>query len=146
MFAKELSKSAYVMATATSALLLCTAQAAASTSAPSVSVNPSTGLTDGQQVAVSLSGFDANEEVAVLECATVDGNGTVACNPADGVQRQPTDGSGSASVEIAVRASYEGYTLDGRQWGSVNCADAVGGCSITVLRTNGEVAAPISFG
>lgn len=50
---------------------LGTKSALASTSSPTVSVTPNTGLVDGQTVQVSGSGFQANIDLAIIECGPV---------------------------------------------------------------------------
>ena len=87
--------------------------------APSVTVTPSTGLTDGQRVTVAVTGL--TPEAAVGQCTYAE-EGPV-CNPGSWVQFRTNDGNGSTTVP--VRQSFEGYTVaeDGTfaYWGTVDC-------------------------
>lgn len=52
-----------------------TTRAAAAQGAPTVTVNPYTGLKDGQVVKVSGSGFPAGSRLVILQCGNADANG-----------------------------------------------------------------------
>ena len=95
------------------------AHAAAQQAAASISVSPSTGLTDGQQVTASVTGI--SPEAAVGQCTFV--SNSVVCDPGSWIQF-PTSG-GSGSTAIAVHQSFEGFTVaeDGTftYWGTVDC-------------------------
>jgi hypothetical protein len=52
---------------------------AASAATPSITVTPSTGLSDGQGVTVTGSGFGPNESLAILEC-TLGATDAAGCN------------------------------------------------------------------
>lgn len=111
--------------------------------APAVTVTPSTGLTDGQQVTVKVTGYPANMSgLFVVEC-----NPTAATNPGTAhcdttnLGTMTTDASGAGSTTFKVKIGTIG---DGTcAAGSTNCliavAPAAGG---NTTNTSGS---PISF-
>lgn len=89
------------------ALLLTLALATPASAAGdrSVTVNPSTGLSDGQAVTVSGSGFTPNKLLFVVECNT-DATGASGCNVA-GLQMPTTDADGNFTIQAyKVAASF----------------------------------------
>ena len=94
-------------------------QAGATEAAPGVSVTPSSGLSNGDTVSVSLTGFTPNAAVFTCECAVVAAD-QVAC-PAGGWVQLTTDASGAASTPLTVVSSFEGFLLDGTSVGTVDC-------------------------
>jgi hypothetical protein len=95
--------------------------AGASVAAPDIAVTPSTGLSDGASVSVSVTGFAPNTTVFIGQCATLAGE--PAC-PAGEVPQATTNASGAASLTLTVRKTYEGFRLDGSSAGTVDCGSA----------------------
>ena len=94
---------------------------------PAVTVTPSTGLTDGQQVSITGSGFSANSTVTVLECAANMSNPS--CDVADQLT-VTSDATGAFTATLTVRASFEGANpLTGADAGAVDCAVSPG-CAV----------------
>jgi predicted short-subunit dehydrogenase-like oxidoreductase (DUF2520 family) len=108
-----------------------TSPASATTTGPAVTVAPATGLTDGQVVAVTVSGYGANESVIANECAFPSA-GVSVCDWADTVNLT-ADSTGSGTTSVSVHASFAGTTQDGKPWGTVNCATVAGGCQIGTI-------------
>jgi hypothetical protein len=108
--------------------------------AATLSADPSTGLTDGQQITVSGTGFDAKSDYDIVECPTGDDN-PLDCDPGTvGFVKSDSTGSFSAPY-TAVRVIEEfvsGTTLD--------CATA-GACDLAALDSNLSAVAetPIGF-
>jgi hypothetical protein len=94
---------------------------AASASAAGMTVTPSTGLTNGASVSVSVTGFGANETVFVGQCAYV--GGEPAC-PSGTTPSVTANGSGAATTTVTVKKTFEGFRLDGTSIGTVDCASA----------------------
>lgn len=111
--------------------------------APSVTVSPSTGLTNGQNVTATVAGFPSTQ-VAVGVCTLVDG--APVCDPNSKVQFA-TDSAGRGSAVFAVHKSFTGYTVadDGtfKKWGVVDCAAM--GCMVGATDGQVVVTANISF-
>ncbi|CAM3406456.1 enediyne antibiotic chromoprotein [Kibdelosporangium persicum] len=119
--------------------------AIASPSAASVTVSPSTGLSDGDTVSATVAGFAASETVVTVECAQPQAGTTVCDLP--GLQQAVTDSNGSASTQLTARRTFTGYTADGLEWGLVDCTSVPGGCGVyaaNVALTTGAQAS-ISF-
>jgi lysophospholipase L1-like esterase len=106
---------------------------------PALSVDPSTGLTDGQTVQVTGSGFAAGTQVGLAECET--GATTTAGCSLGGATEADTDQTGAFSTPFVVTRdiSVGGSTIDCAQAGS--CVLAVG--QLPSLKT--FVTARISF-
>ena len=122
-------------AVASIALAGCASAAAAG---PSISVQPATGLSDGQQVTVAAGGFPGGSTVSVVECFA----GNTAQQQCQAVDQHGTaDSSGSLSITATVHKSFD------TPGGTVNCATAPG-CSLAaaVDRNTFAPAVPISFG
>ena len=70
-----------------------------------VTVEPATGLVDGQEVAVSVVGFEPGEELGLIQCApSPPGVGSVyACLP---YRFQPADGAGELHTTFVVARTY----------------------------------------
>ncbi|MEU9891652.1 enediyne antibiotic chromoprotein [Sphaerisporangium sp. NPDC051017] len=100
-------------------LTLAAQPSAFAAAAPSFSVTPSTGLSDGSTVTVAISGAGASEQFGVVQCATV--NDQLACNQAT-AKTVTADASGSISSPFTVRKSFQGVTPEGAAVGAVNCA------------------------
>ncbi|CCH32681.1 enediyne antibiotic chromoprotein [Actinosynnema sp. NPDC047251] len=131
----RLSRSSAIAAAAIAAFGLftaagTTATAAASTlDAPAVSATPATGLSHGDTVSVSVSGFTADSSVLLGECVAVPSG--VACARDNGAILT-IDGSGGASTSISVLRTFEAFTSDGQSIGVVDCDTVAGGCSLNV--------------
>lgn len=89
------------------ALLLVTLVAAPAFAAPSLNVSQLTGLTDGQKITISGSGFEPNlSSIAIGQC--VEGyTGPADCNTATGATFKNADASGNvAPFEITVKEVF----------------------------------------
>jgi hypothetical protein len=91
--------------------------------APSITVTPSTGLVEGQQVTVALSGFGAGESLLFGACPT--GGGLLSCDESSAVN-VTVDASGRASVPFTVHLALNTPN------GFVNCQASAGRCSLAV--------------
>jgi hypothetical protein len=81
---------------------------------PSISVSPSTGLSNGQTVTVHITGFTPGaNNINIVECP-VSGASQNACDVTDAKLFQTVDSSGSKTVQMTVRAKL----------GSVDCTVA----------------------
>ena len=89
------------------AMLLVTLVAAPAFAAPSLNVSQLTGLTDGQKITISGSGFEPNlSSIAIGQC--VEGYaGPADCNTATGATFKNADASGNvAPFEITVKEVF----------------------------------------
>jgi len=130
---------------------------------PTLTVNPQTGLIDGQSVTVTGTGVDAAAfpVVAVVECGNADSNGTplpgTAPTPADcygfdGLLTNPPqtlivspDGSGTATTQYTVQDS--GIGVNNRQCidkGNFDCLIAM--ADVATMGQALLISAPICFG
>ncbi|TAM93253.1 MAG: hypothetical protein EPN43_01010 [Jatrophihabitans sp.] len=76
--------------------------------APSLTVTPSTGLTNGQSVTVTLSGFPANAGgINIVQCLA-SGTGAADCDVNDAQLGKTADASGSLTVTMPVRSTFTG--------------------------------------
>ncbi|GAA4368204.1 neocarzinostatin apoprotein domain-containing protein [Nocardioides caricicola] len=92
------------------ALLLVTLVAAPAFAAPTLNVSQLTGLTDGQTVTVSGSGFEPNlPSIAIGQC--IEGySGPSDCNTAGGATFRNADANGNvASFTITVKEVFGGH-------------------------------------
>jgi hypothetical protein len=88
------------------ALALALFATPASAAAPSITITPSSGLTNGQSVTVSISGFSANvATINVVQCLST-GSSASSCNVADGKLFQKTNASGALTVTMTVRTTF----------------------------------------
>jgi hypothetical protein len=77
----------------------------ASAAGPSVTVSPSSGLSNGQNVTVKGSGFTANyPQMVVVQCAAT-ATGANGCNVND-VQFPKADANGAFTVTLTVRSKF----------------------------------------
>jgi hypothetical protein len=106
-----------------------------------LSVDPSTGLADGQTVTVSGSGYTAGSTAYVVECLH-DG---WQCDTAN-LLRVTVDADGTFSTPQVVHSSFAGVDpRTGETGGTVDCA--VSACDVLAWAgTTESSAAPISFG
>jgi len=72
---------------------------------PTVTVSPSTNLTNGEQVSVRVTGFGIGGKVWLSECATADVNDLGCGNQLPAQTLLVTDNTGSGSMAFAVRSS-----------------------------------------
>jgi hypothetical protein len=108
-------RAATILAAGASALLLWAGSAAAA--APAIGVDPTSGLSSGQQVTVTGSGFSAGAEVFVGQC---DSAGEV-CNFVDALP-VTADGDGNLYVGLVVRSAFDGSDWEtGQPAGPVSC-------------------------
>ena len=92
------------------ALLLVTLVAAPAFAAPSMNVSQLTGLTDGQSITISGSGFEPNlQSIAIGQC--VEGYaGPADCNTAGGATFRNADAQGNVgSFTIVVKEVFGGH-------------------------------------
>lgn len=134
-----------ITATATAAfgaILSCAHTAFAAS--PTLSVTPAAGLSDGQAVSVTASGFPANESVTVLQC--VNSESEIACDTAN-QGTSTTDDTGAATTGYTVHSGFDGVNpLTGAPSGQVDCTTEPG-CSLIILDSSFNYAtAAISFG
>ncbi len=92
--------------------------AGAASAEPGLSVTPSSGLSDGETVSVSATGFVPESTLSVGQCASVDG--APAC-PAGEPLQLTTDADGAATTPLTVQKTFEGYRFDGTSVGMVDC-------------------------
>jgi hypothetical protein len=111
--------------------------------APTATVTPSSGLSDGAVVKVDGAGLAAGTAYDVGQCAWVD-TGVLACNPAD-FSSVTADANGSASTSLTVRRSFEGFLFDGTRWGTVDCTTEKCQVGLSDAAGNGPEGVPISF-
>jgi neocarzinostatin family protein len=107
---------------------------------PTVVVTPSTGLTNGQVVMVSGSGFNPGDSVFILQCQNPP-TGQSSCN-VGGVVPATIDGSGNLpSTSFTVKTGVYGTTTCGTSSSDAsNCVIEVGNIAETDVG-----AAPITF-
>jgi hypothetical protein len=114
--------------------------AAPAGAAPLVTVTPSTGLLDADQVSVSASGYTPDAFLAVIECTT----GATTQDDCDlsTVDYANADGSGNLSTTYAVfREIFPATNPDGLDCGLSNCLLVVANISDQTEATG----APLSF-
>jgi hypothetical protein len=130
--------------TVAAALTLFSSPAAfAAGEAPSLTASPSTGLSDGQSIAVSVAGFSADTGVDVAECAGMPGSSLV-CDVRDQVSLT-SDASGAGSTTLTVYDTFPGTDINGNVT-TVDCATVTGGCFVGARTASQEyAAAAISF-
>lgn len=98
-----------------------------------VTAEPSTGLHDGDQVAVSSPGFEPGERIGIVQCAkeaggdTPEARGGVDGCDVGGVQYADADGEGVASGTISVRR-----VLTTPMTGTVDCAAEANRCLVAM--------------
>ena len=103
----------------------------------SMTVTPSTNLDDGQLVHISITGFPANTQIAVVEC----GPGAAG---EDGCDLQTlhylsTDASGNAATRFVVTAELSTFN------GAVNCRNAACTLGAGTFDASTTAGAPIAF-
>ncbi|MEV6907544.1 enediyne antibiotic chromoprotein [Amycolatopsis sp. NPDC051071] len=104
---------------------------------PSVSADPSTGLSDGATINVTVSDYAAEEQVAVTECASLP-DGLVVCDGKN-IVGLITDTAGTGVTPYTVHKAFQGYTRDGQPWGPVDCATVQ--CGIGASNTGAVLSA-----
>jgi hypothetical protein len=116
---------------AVAALLVVLVTAPPSFAAPTLNVSATTGLTDGQIITISGSGFDANlESIAIGQCKT-GYVGPADCNTLGGAQFKNADASGNvASFTIKVAEKF----------GSTDCTKQQCVIAAAPLPTNADAA------
>ncbi|GAA3440111.1 enediyne antibiotic chromoprotein [Kutzneria kofuensis] len=99
--------------------------ATAAPAAATIKVTPSTGLSDGQTVAVDGAGFTANDKIGVMECGPGDWPNVSCYFPNRSIV--VSDGSGDFSTSVVVVSSFTGNSpVDGAPAGAVDCTVAPG--------------------
>ncbi|WP_158893487.1 enediyne antibiotic chromoprotein [Amycolatopsis anabasis] len=132
------TKVRFIAATAAAfAVVIAGSTAASAAPTPSVAVSPAKGLADGASVAVSATGYTANETVTIWECA---GGAT---GPVCDTSRQTrtTDAAGAVSTSFVVHKVLTTAS------GPVDCTTVANGCFVGAANESySEVAsAVISF-
>jgi len=107
--------------------------------APELTVTPTTGLVDGQQVAVSGSGFVNGEAVALVQCAASIGDLYEGCNLPDG-DLTSAGADGLVAAPVVVRERF-----DPQRGADVDCAAEA--CVVRAWRLEVQtwVEVPITF-
>ncbi|KUO16435.1 enediyne antibiotic chromoprotein [Streptomyces dysideae] len=118
-------------------------QTPASAAAPTATVTPSSGLSDGAVVRVTAAGLEPGTTYNVGECASVDG-GSLACDLA-GFIPVVADSNGELETQVTVHSSFTGYLYDGTAWGPVDCAALQCLVGMGDSSGNGPDGVPISF-
>lgn len=119
---------------AVAATLLLATPASAATA---ISVTPNTGLSDGQTVSVTGSGYTPGAAVNVGECASA----TVCSSD---VKYLTADANGAISVSLDVKKSFTAKDWNTGQDIEVNCAAVQ--CNVTAWeQTTGNTVQNISF-
>ncbi|MFG3256575.1 enediyne antibiotic chromoprotein [Streptomyces sp. NPDC048172] len=109
-----------VTGAALGATLLAVPSATAATAAPVLTVTPDTGLSDGQKVTVSGTGYPAGAQVAVAEC-DLDFSQRASC--AAGSKTAIVKEDGTFSAEVTVNKAFTGYDPStGAEVDKVDCA------------------------
>ncbi|WP_432029295.1 enediyne antibiotic chromoprotein [Streptomyces sp. 1222.5] len=104
---------------AVAAGLAVAVQPSAMAASPVVSVSPTTGLTDGQQVTLTASGLTPNTVFHVGQCAFVEPTkyGCDATTSKDVV----SDAQGKLNTTLVVHSSFQAVvSADGQVWGKVD--------------------------
>lgn len=118
------------------------AAAPASADGPAVSVSPSTGLSDGQQVAATGTGFHPDTGAFVGQCATV--NSEILCDN-DTLTQVNSDSTGTVKQSLAVHAQFTGTDPEtGKPVTTVDCTQVACRIGITQDHETGA-SAVISF-
>lgn len=107
-------------------------------STPAVSVNPSSGLADGQMVEVTVRGFPprANLQVVVIECTLDHG---FACDRPN-AEIATLDGNGGVTIKMPLHRIFD----DGS--GPVDCNTSPRGCFVEAADFDGnEPRAKVTF-
>lgn len=121
-----------VAAVGTGGLLLVVPALSAAAASPTISVSPSSGLTNGQSVTVKLSGFTPNASVAVIECSPLVAQDKQAACDTAGVKVLTADASGAATTPLVVKTGQIG-TASGS-----TCPGPGGVCLITAANTTNQ--------
>ncbi|MFI5593073.1 enediyne antibiotic chromoprotein [Amycolatopsis sp. NPDC051758] len=114
-----------VVATGFGLALACSGAAAASAApaAPALTANPSSGLSDGQTVDVSGTGYAAGSTIVVLECDAAQPAGQ-ACDKAS-LAGTVAAADGTLAVQLTVHKTFQAVDLSTGQAGAtVDCATA----------------------
>ncbi|MCW3818942.1 enediyne antibiotic chromoprotein [Micromonospora sp. DR5-3] len=115
------------------------------TAEPSVSVNPSTDLKDGQSVTVSGAGYTAGQDFYVVQCGEL--QGAEVCDWVYG-PAGVVDADGKVAALLNVKATFIGYDENGDEVGPVDCTAAGSACTVGVFELQPAVrygATSISF-
>ncbi len=106
---------------------------------PTITAIPNTGLSDNQNIAVSVSGFTPNQPVQIIECsadAITEGDNLGYCDYTTGQTVTPT-GPSALQTSFVVRASLGG------QAGLVDCTSQPGACVLVATDDGGYYGGPI---
>jgi hypothetical protein len=132
---KKLGLIARLGATAAIATGLALATQSSAMAAPTVSVSPVSGLSDGQTVAVSASGLTPNTVFHIGQCAQVEAQ-KFGCNKSTS-KDVTTNAQGEINTSLVVRSSFEAVvSADGPVWGTVDAKTTQ--TQVVVLSDTGE--------
>lgn len=133
---------------AAAALAITVGQASAAPIDPTVVASPSSGLTAGQTITVSATGFAPSTPLLGSQCALLPPSagvrGNVVCDAETGHPLR-TDASGATSFQHTVRMSFMGYDADREPWGPVDCVTYSCAMGVTDPSISGMHIAPITF-
>ncbi|MEU4579638.1 enediyne antibiotic chromoprotein [Nonomuraea sp. ATR24] len=107
-------------ATVTLGLAFATSPAA-SAAAPSFSVSPASGVSDGATATVTVTGALPNAVFGIATCANTASG--AACDGGTATSFT-TDASGSATIPLKLNRQFDGVGYDGTPVGPVDCAAA----------------------
>jgi hypothetical protein len=130
-------------------LALATGQATAGPRGPQATATPSTGLSNGQTVSVTSTGWGANESLLATECATLPASagvpGNTVCDAKTGLALK-ADANGTVKFSHVAATSFVGYAPPGREpWGTVDCSRYPCSMGIANQAISAMAIAPISF-
>lgn len=106
---------------------------------PTVTATPNVGLTDNQQITVSLDGFTPDQPAQIIECsadAITEGDNLSYCDYTTGQAVTPT-GPTTTQTSFAVRAVIGGPD------GLVDCTTQPGACVLVATENGGSYGGPI---
>ena len=112
--------------------------------AATITVNPSSGLSDGDSVEIVLRGFGPNHRVRLSECASAESVSDGGCGPQPA--QQPfvdLDDDGSGDTTFTVRADASAKPVDPTN--TFPCADRCVLVAVSGLPGEPPVSAPIAF-
>ncbi|MFJ5265788.1 enediyne antibiotic chromoprotein [Streptomyces sp. NPDC088387] len=131
----RLSQAGMLGAAAVAALAFSAGPASA---APAVAASPASGLSNGQTVTVTGTGFPAGSEVAVSQCRE-------ATTCTDSLTRATVGANGSFSAQYSVRKSFTATDWSTGSTVTVDCGAQQ--CQLVAyLEATGAVGTNISFG
>ncbi|CAN5528675.1 hypothetical protein BH18ACT1_BH18ACT1_06320 [soil metagenome] len=120
--------------------------AAPAGAAPSIEVTPATALVDTQRVTVTLTGFDRNDFVVLVQCRA-GGNEEIEDCQSGSYGELSVDASGAATQRFTIDAVLR--VGDGESPESVDCRSAPGACTLVAAHDAQDggfaAVAPLNF-